>query len=118
MVLTNPCQFFKLLSDETRLKCLLLIMREQELCVCELVTALQCSQPKMSRHLAMLKQSGLLTDRKQRQWVFYQISAELPFWVKEILLTTNNQCRSFIDGEMTRLSAMGQRPDRTMQCCD
>ena len=48
----HPVTFFKALADETRLKSLLLILQEQELCVCELVAALADSQPKISRHLA------------------------------------------------------------------
>lgn len=48
-----PHQFFKLLADETRVRCLLMIAREQNLCVAELTAALEESQPKISRHLAL-----------------------------------------------------------------
>ncbi|MCG6336632.1 metalloregulator ArsR/SmtB family transcription factor, partial [Vibrio alginolyticus] len=76
-----PHQFFKLLADETRMRCLLLIAREKRLCVCELTHALQESQPKVSRHLAQLRQSGVLVDERQGQWVYYQISDQLPGWL-------------------------------------
>ena len=56
----EPVQFYKCLADETRLKSLLLIEKEQELCVCELMAALEESQPKISRHLAQLRKCGLL----------------------------------------------------------
>jgi ArsR family transcriptional regulator len=46
-----PLELFKALSDITRLQCILLIQQEQELCVCELMAALELSQPKVSRHL-------------------------------------------------------------------
>ncbi|STG11910.1 DNA-binding transcriptional repressor ArsR [Escherichia coli] len=58
-------QLFKILSDETRLGIVLLLREMGELCVCDLCTALEQSQPKTSRHLAMLRESGLLLDRKQ-----------------------------------------------------
>ena len=74
----NPIQFYKCLSDETRLRCLMLIENEGELCVCELTEALAESQPKVSRHLAQLRQCELLLDRKQGQWVYYRINPTLP----------------------------------------
>ena len=65
-------QLFKNLSDETRLGIVLLLREMGELCVCDLCTALDQSQPKISRHLAMLRESGLLLDRKQGKWVHYR----------------------------------------------
>lgn len=64
-----PLQLFKNLADETRLGIVLLLKARGELCVCDLCTALAQSQPKISRHLAMLRESGLLLDRKQGKWV-------------------------------------------------
>lgn len=58
-------KLFKNLSDETRLGIVLLLRELGELCVCDFCTALDESQPKISRHLAMLRESGLLLDRKQ-----------------------------------------------------
>ncbi|MBD1559349.1 metalloregulator ArsR/SmtB family transcription factor [Vibrio sp. S9_S30] len=80
-----PHLFFKMLSDETRLRCLLLLAREGSLCVCELMDALEESQPKISRHLAQLRQSGVLLDERRGQWVYYQISSELPGWLKNVI---------------------------------
>ena len=53
-------KLFKNLSDETRLGIVLLLREMGELCVCDFCTALDESQPKISRHLAMLRESGLL----------------------------------------------------------
>ncbi|RTE67366.1 ArsR family transcriptional regulator [Amphritea opalescens] len=53
----QPTLFYRCLADETRLRCLLLSMSEQEFCVCELMQALGECQPKLSRHLATLKGS-------------------------------------------------------------
>lgn len=55
-----PIQLFKILADETRLGIVLLLSELGELCVCDLCTALDQSQPKISRHLALLRESGLL----------------------------------------------------------
>ena len=78
-----PHQFFKLLSDETRVRCLLMIAREQRVCVGELTQALNESQPKISRHLALLRSSGVVADTRQGQWVFYRLSDQLPGWMKK-----------------------------------
>ena len=56
----NPLHFFKCIADDTRLKTILLIAHEDELCVCELVAALDVSQPKISRHLAVFRHAGFL----------------------------------------------------------
>lgn len=55
-----PIQLFKILADETRLGIVLLLSELGELCVCDLCTALDQSQPKISRHLALLRECGLL----------------------------------------------------------
>lgn len=75
-----PHQFFKLLADETRVRCIMLIARNGQLCVCELTEALEESQPKVSRHLAVLRAHGLLDASRKGQWVFYQIKNDIPDW--------------------------------------
>lgn len=66
----NTLQLFKCLWDDTRLRCMLLIKDQQELCVCELMEALVEIQPQVSRILALLRNCGLLTGTKQGQWAF------------------------------------------------
>ncbi len=80
-----PHQFFKLLSDQTRVRCLLLIARNKAVCVGDLTAALQESQPKISRHLALLRQSGILLTERKGQWVYYRIAANLPGWLQKII---------------------------------
>lgn len=63
---------FKALSEETRLRIITLLERG-ELCVCDLVAALNMSQPKVSFHLNVLKEAGLLKDRRQGRWTHYCI---------------------------------------------
>lgn len=63
---------FKALSDETRLR-ILRLLENGELCVCEIVSALDMIQPKVSFHLGVLKDAGLIKDRKQGKWIHYKI---------------------------------------------
>jgi ArsR family transcriptional regulator len=105
------------MADETRLRCLLLIEKEGELCVCELTEALGEIQPKVSRHLAQLRQCELLIDRRQGQWVFYQINPALPQWVKSVIDTTAKGNGAFIRENSKRLQKMGDRPQRMQDCC-
>jgi ArsR family transcriptional regulator len=60
------------LADRTRLR-LLNLLRDQEICVCFLVEALRTSQPKISRHLANLRNSGLVSARREGLWMHYHI---------------------------------------------
>lgn len=64
-------QLAKALADPTRLKILRLIM-DTELCVCELQTLLQISQPAVSQQMAKLKAVGLVTERKAGMWTYYR----------------------------------------------
>lgn len=81
----KPAAFFQCLSDDTRLKSLLLLHLKKELCVCELSAALQQSQPKMSRHLAELRACGLVKSERRGKWVYYRINSQLPNWALNIL---------------------------------
>lgn len=63
---------FKALSDETRVK-ILKLLEHGELCVCDIVAALDTIQPKVSFHLGVLKEAGLIRDRKRGKWVHYRI---------------------------------------------
>jgi ArsR family transcriptional regulator len=112
----NPAAVFKCLSDETRARATLLIAREGELCVCELVCALDDSQPKISRHLAQLRASGLLLDRRQGQWVYYRLNPGLPTWVHSVLEITLAANADWLEHNSARLQAMGDRPLNTSAC--
>jgi ArsR family transcriptional regulator len=81
----NPERLFSLLSDTTRLRSLLLIRAAGEVCVCELTAALGESQPKISRHLALMREAGLVTARRQGTWMHYRMNPELPADVTELL---------------------------------
>ena len=112
----TPTTVFKCLADETRARMTLLIACEGELCVCELTAALEESQPKISRHLALLRSSGLLEDRRQGQWVYYRLHPHLPDWVHELLATVLAANRNWLRPDSERLEGMRKRPERTTIC--
>ena len=64
---------FRALSDETRMRMLHLLM-DGELCVCEIMQALGISQTRASRNLGILRDAGLLKDRRNGQWVHYSLN--------------------------------------------
>lgn len=81
----NQTDFFKCLSDPTRLDILKLVLAKQNICVCELTEALNLSQPKISRHLALLRNLSVLLDQRQGQWVYYRLNPDLPEWAVSVL---------------------------------
>jgi len=66
-------QFLKVLADEARLEILWLLFNHEELCVCDLMAALEMTQSKTSRHLATLRHAGLVVDRKEAAWSYYSL---------------------------------------------
>jgi ArsR family transcriptional regulator len=109
--------FFSALADPTRLRSLLLLAAEGELCVCELTHALNESQPKISRHLAMLREIGIVSDRREGLWIHYRISPDLPAWARKILNTAsqaNATAKPFAQ-DRKRLRGAPTRPP--MRCC-
>ena len=64
---------FKALSDETRIR-LLKLLQHRELCVCELMQVLNMTQSRISRNLGILKNAGLVKDRRDGSWVHYSIN--------------------------------------------
>jgi ArsR family transcriptional regulator, arsenate/arsenite/antimonite-responsive transcriptional repressor len=87
MIMT-PNELFSLLSDQTRLRCLILLQKEGELCVCEISQIMESIQPKISRHLALMRKSGLVSDERRGQWVYYSLNKSLPSWTKRIIEST------------------------------
>lgn len=63
---------FKALSDETRLR-ILKLLEPGELCVCDIVAALDMIQPNVSFHLGVLKEAGFIKDRRQGKWIHYRL---------------------------------------------
>lgn len=110
-------QFFNALSHPLRLRSLLLLQAEGELCVCELIYALGVSQPMISRHLAHLREWQIVSDRRQGLWVYYRLNDELPEWMMQVLAVTAKGVAGELpyDEDQTNLTDMPSRPSAA--CC-
>ena len=73
--LARAAHLFHALSDETRLA-ILDLLRDGERCVCELQDALDAAQSRLSFHLRVLREAGLVTDRKEGRWAYYALAAD------------------------------------------
>ncbi len=113
----KPETFFNLLSDETRLRCLSLLQQEGELCVCEFTYVLKMVQPKISRHLALLRKHKVVSDRRAGLWIYYRLNSDLPTWAKQTLEYTVKgiQQDNPYASDVSRLAKMPGRP--TASCC-
>nr|ASD54207.1 Arsenical resistance operon repressor [Pseudomonas syringae pv. actinidiae] len=96
---------------------MLMLAAQGELCVCELIWALDDNQPKVSRHLAQLRTCGLLEDRRQGQWIYYRLHPQLPVWVLDVLQVTLKANHAWVDQDSNRLESMQDRPVRQAACC-
>ena len=103
---------FKALSDETRLR-VIKLLENGELCVCDIFTALDMSQPKVSFHLNVLKEAGFLKDRKQGRWTHYRLDdsdffrrfllmSVLERIPKEAVAGDRNRLDDFLQGKTSR----------------
>lgn len=73
--MARAAELFHALSDETRLE-IMEMLRGGERCVCELTDELNAAQSRLSFHLRVLKEAGLVTDRKEGRWSYYAIVPE------------------------------------------
>src|ERR1700754_113494 len=80
-------QFFQALGDNTRLR-LLNLIGEQEVCVCYFVEILGAPQPKISRHLAYLRNAGIVEARRDGKWMHYRIVRPESAFAKQVLEDT------------------------------
>jgi ArsR family transcriptional regulator len=69
-------ELFHALSDETRLE-IIELLRRGERCVCELTDTLDAAQSRLSFHLRVLKDAGIVRDRKDGRWVYYELDPEV-----------------------------------------
>ncbi|TCI68167.1 ArsR family transcriptional regulator [Exiguobacterium sp. SH0S7] len=69
----------KVLADPTRLT-MLKQMQGGEQCACSFVDCFDISQPAISRHLKMMRQAGLLLERRDKQWIHYRLNETSPFY--------------------------------------
>lgn len=103
---------FKALSEETRLR-ILKLLEQGELCVCDIVAALDIIQPKVSFHLNVLKGAGFLKDRKQGRWTHYRID-DSDFFRRFLLVSVLERMpKDALEADRKRLEAfMQDKPTR------
>jgi ArsR family transcriptional regulator, arsenate/arsenite/antimonite-responsive transcriptional repressor len=83
---SHTARLFHALSDETRLS-ILHRLRFGERCVCDLTDALEAAQSRLSFHLKVLKDAGLVTDRRDGRWMYYTLNQETLNDVAELVET-------------------------------
>ncbi len=106
---------FKALSDETRLR-ILKLLEKGELCVCDVVAALDMTQPAISFHLGVLREANLLKGRKQGKWMHYRIDDSDMFKRLMILSVLAKIPGDATKAEMSRLEAFLK--NKTNGACD
>ena len=108
--------FFHALSDPTRLRCLALLHVQGELCVCELTRALGQSQPKISRHLALLRDLGIVKARREGVWMHYHLHPGLPDWARGVLELALPAFAASPQGEADLATLTGKAPSCATAC--
>ena len=103
--------FFKTLSDATRLRCLFLLSQCESLCVCDFMEILEAPQSRISRHFKYLRDVGLVLDERKDQWVHYQINPELTSQWRDMLKQNMNHLRGQqpFDNDLKRLKVYQEK---------
>lgn len=82
--LARSAQLFHALSDEARLE-IIRILLDGEHCVCDLMTHIDAAQSRLSYHLKVLKDAGLVTDRREGRWSYYTLQRDAFLEAEELL---------------------------------
>jgi ArsR family transcriptional regulator, arsenate/arsenite/antimonite-responsive transcriptional repressor len=124
--MNDMVRIFKALSDETRVR-IIKLLEHGELCVCDIGAALGMVQPKVSFHLGVLKNSGLLKDRKQGKWVHYSLDESEMFKRFLLLSVAEKVSDEEVQADKDRLKTFLQNKDedenvvpmsgRRTECC-
>jgi ArsR family transcriptional regulator, arsenate/arsenite/antimonite-responsive transcriptional repressor len=81
----DPQLLFEALAEPIRRRILALLLEHDERCVCDLHGVLNEPQPKVSRHLAVLREAGLVLARRDGVWMHYRLNPEIPAWTFRVL---------------------------------
>ncbi len=106
---------FRAFSDRTRLR-ILHLLRDGELCVCDIVGVLAVPQPTASRHLAYLRRAGLVESRKDAQWSYYRL-APATNSVHEKLLDCLSCCFTDVPELARDANTLEKRLEARRKCC-
>ncbi|RLA37722.1 MAG: transcriptional regulator [Gammaproteobacteria bacterium] len=106
----TPRQLFSTLAHPLRLRAVLLLQSQGELCVCELTHVLKTHQPMVSRHLAQLRKTGLVTSRRDGLWIHYRLASDLPEWATAVITAAADTERTHATDRHV-LASMSRRPD-------
>jgi ArsR family transcriptional regulator, arsenate/arsenite/antimonite-responsive transcriptional repressor len=114
--MSDIVMIFKALADETRVR-VLKLLASGELCVCEIAAALDLDQPRLSFHLRILKEAGIILDRRQERWIVYRLN-DNDMFIRFLLMAIGDKyspVQARID--LDRLAAFGRsgRPCATNQ---
>jgi ArsR family transcriptional regulator len=117
-VIMKSENFYKCLANATRLRCMMLLLTREELCVCDIVDSLDTSQPMISRHLAQLRACDLVSDHRKGQWMYYRLHAGLESWQHKVLTTTREglQAQTPYADDLLRLKNI-ERQKQAGDCC-
>ena len=91
--LKKAASLFHALSDETRLA-LLERLKGGEHCVCELTDAVKAGQSRLSFHLKVLKEAGLIQDRREGRWMYYSLNPDAIEELEELVETLKKAAKS------------------------
>jgi ArsR family transcriptional regulator len=109
-------QTIKALSDPIRLRIILLLQAEGELCVCDLMAVLKLPQSTVSRHLAYLKRSCWVDTRRQGLWMHYTLSSVSCDICKELLLTLRQHAANLPEAASDRTALAAFLKDKPSAC--
>jgi len=109
-------QIFKALADPIRLRIVLLLQSEGELCVCDLMEVLGLPQSTVSRHLAYLKRSCWVDTRRQGVWMYYQLSRESCQMCRELLNTLLRHATGLPEAKADRVALATFLKDKPATC--
>jgi ArsR family transcriptional regulator len=98
----------KALADGNRLRVIMALTDNEELCVCQITEMLNLAMPTVSRHMSVLQNAGLVKSRKDSRWVYYRLSELFPpqclKWLKEAMMGSKD-----IAGDKTKMEAILSR---------
>ena len=117
LALLAPEQIPRALADPTRLRIIAVVTDRGEVCVCELTHALSLAQPKISRHLAVLREAGLLLDRRSARWIYYRLHPELPDWATSTVSSVVAGCAG-LEPYQSDARRLGELSIRATGTCD